>query len=86
MTSTTLMSDDQHVMSTSEINSTLQIIFSKIKTSQSKEIGYELYKKLISKNITDNTKTTYIIKIVKEYPVPFCLTDKELTAYPVIIG
>ena len=71
------MSDDQHVMSTSEINSTLQIIFSKIKTSQSKEIGYELYKKLISKNITDNTKTTYIIKIVKEYLNSLLAPEKE---------
>lgn len=51
----------------SDIKQSLLSIYDKIQSNSTKEVGYELYKKLISQNITEKPQISQIIQNVSEY-------------------
>ena len=66
-------------MSNSEIRSSLLIIYDKLSKPSTREVAYELYKKLILKNIYYPPQSNYIIQQLTDFISPLTPKEKEPT-------
>ena len=66
-------------MSNSEIRSSLLTIYEKLSKPSTREVGYELYKKLILQNIYYPPQSNYIIQQLTDFISPLTPKEKEPT-------
>ena len=66
-------------MSNSEIRSSLLSIYDKLSKASTREVGYELFKKLILKSIYNQNQTNYIIQQLNDFITPLEPKEKEPT-------
>ena len=64
-------------MQNSEIHSSLITIFDKLSKPTTREVAYELYKKLVLKNIYYNPQSNFIIQQLNDFISPLEPKEKE---------
>ena len=66
-------------MQNSEIRSSLLTIYDKISKPSTREVAYDLYKKLVLKNIYYNQQSNFIIQQLNDFISPLESKEKEPT-------